>query len=79
MENFYKGYRRIALSEEDIAKIYNGRAEEILDLVGIENEYLIVTNKDKDDEVVDLFCWQDGKPHMKASILDSLVSCARAI
>ena len=50
------GYKVVALSEEDLAKLYEGRLK--LDNLD-ENEYVLIT--DMNGDIVDKFCFQNNK------------------
>lgn len=53
----YTGYRKVILTDDELARIYQEGKCERVDLV--ENEYLAVMNKD--DEVIDKFKMKNGK------------------
>lgn len=53
----YTGYRKVILTDDELARIYQEGKCDKVDLV--ENEYLAVVNKD--DEVIDKFKMKDGK------------------
>ena len=53
----YTGYKKVILTDDELARIYQDGKCDKVDLV--ENEYLAVVNKD--DEVIDKFKMKDGK------------------
>ncbi len=53
----YTGYRKVILTDDELACIYQDGKCDKVDLV--ENEYLAVVNKD--DEVIDKFKMKNGK------------------
>lgn len=53
----YTGYKKVILTDDELARVYQEGKCDKVDLV--ENEYLAVV--DKDDEVIDKFKMKDGK------------------
>ena len=53
----YTGYKKVILTDDELARIYQEGKCDKVDLV--ENEYLAVVNKD--DEVIDKFKMKNGK------------------